>query len=82
MAGKTRLPFNQKPLLLNNGVVTLQLGSGKATSLLLDSHSFLQMDETGNTVVVCLLVHVVFVVLTNVFYNQCVVYLCLSVQKN
>jgi len=51
LAGKTRLPFNQKPLLLNNGVVTLQLGSGKATSLLLDSHSFLQMDETGNTVV-------------------------------
>uniref|UniRef100_H2YLV9 Anaphase-promoting complex subunit 4 WD40 domain-containing protein n=1 Tax=Ciona savignyi TaxID=51511 RepID=H2YLV9_CIOSA len=36
--GATHLPFTQRPLLLYNGTLTLQLASGKTTTLLLDTH--------------------------------------------
>ncbi|XP_076826013.1 WD repeat-containing protein 19-like isoform X2 [Clavelina lepadiformis] len=48
LVGKTHLPFTQKPLLLHNGSLTLQLASGKTTSLLLDTHSFLKVSEENN----------------------------------
>jgi len=44
LVGQTRLPFSQRPLLVNNGTVTLQSSSGKINYLLLDTHSFLSPD--------------------------------------
>uniref|UniRef100_S4RCS6 WD repeat-containing protein 19 n=1 Tax=Petromyzon marinus TaxID=7757 RepID=S4RCS6_PETMA len=41
LAGGTKLPFSQKPLLLYNGELTCQTGSGKTNNLLLGSHAFL-----------------------------------------
>nr|XP_002124215.1 WD repeat-containing protein 19-like [Ciona intestinalis] len=46
VVGTTHLPFTQRPLLLYNGTLTLQLASGKTTSLLLDTHSFLRVTES------------------------------------
>ena len=39
MAGQTKLPFGQVPLLLHNGEVSLQTSSGKVQPLMLDSHN-------------------------------------------
>ncbi|GCB62944.1 hypothetical protein scyTo_0007313 [Scyliorhinus torazame] len=41
LAGGTKLPFSHKPLLLYNGELTCQTQSGKISSILLSTHSFL-----------------------------------------
>ena len=38
--GESKLPYGQVPLLLNNGEVTLQTGSGKTINVVLDTHNF------------------------------------------
>nr|CAB3267687.1 WD repeat-containing protein 19-like [Phallusia mammillata] len=45
LIGTTHLPLNQKPLLLYNGSLTLQIASGKTTSMLLDTHSFISVPD-------------------------------------
>ncbi|XP_033108550.1 WD repeat-containing protein 19-like isoform X2 [Anneissia japonica] len=40
LAGTTKLPYAQKPLLLYNGEVTCQTPSGKTTTLQLSTHNF------------------------------------------
>lgn len=39
--GSTKLPFSHKPLMLYNGRLTCQTQSGKTSSILLSTHSFL-----------------------------------------
>ncbi|XP_030643578.1 WD repeat-containing protein 19 [Chanos chanos] len=46
LVGGTKLPFSHKPLLLYNGELTCQTQSGKMSSVVLSTHSFL---NTGNT---------------------------------
>ncbi|KAI1887644.1 hypothetical protein AGOR_G00192430 [Albula goreensis] len=41
LAGGTKLPFSHKPLLLYNGELTCQTQSGKTSSVVLSTHSFL-----------------------------------------
>ena len=38
--GETKLPYGQVPLMLHNGDVTLQTGSGKTLVITLETHSF------------------------------------------
>ncbi len=40
MAGETKLPYGQIPIMLHNGEVTLQTSSGKVATLMLDTHNF------------------------------------------
>ncbi|KAK3532252.1 hypothetical protein QTP86_011841 [Hemibagrus guttatus] len=48
LAGATKLPFSHKPLLLYNGDLTCQTQSGKTSSILLSTHSFLSVRLTGS----------------------------------
>ncbi|XP_036373153.1 WD repeat-containing protein 19 [Megalops cyprinoides] len=41
LAGGTKLPFSHKPLLLYNGELTCQTQSGKTSSVVLSTHTFL-----------------------------------------
>ena len=38
--GETKLPYGHVPLMLHNGDVTLQTGSGRTLVVCLESHSF------------------------------------------
>ena len=40
LAGETKLPFSQVPLMLYNGEVSLQTSSGKVQPLMLETHNF------------------------------------------
>ncbi len=40
LAGETKLPYGQIPIMLHNGEVTLQTSSGKVATLMLDTHNF------------------------------------------
>lgn len=40
LVGDMHLPFGQLPLLLYSGEVTLLTGSGRAASLILDTHKY------------------------------------------
>ena len=53
LVGSTHLPFSQNPLLLYNGTLTLHLSSGKTSSLMLDTHSFLKLTEGNRDLPVC-----------------------------
>jgi len=59
LVGTTHLPINQKPLLLYNGSLTVIIASGKTSSLLLETHSFLRATEKdGELPVIALLLDV------------------------
>ncbi|KAF4071641.1 hypothetical protein AMELA_G00275630 [Ameiurus melas] len=49
LAGATKLPFSHKPLLLYNGELTCQTQSGKTSSVLLSTHSFLNSTQTSSS---------------------------------
>ena len=40
LAGESKLPYGQVPIMLHNGEVTLQTSSGKVATLVLDTHNF------------------------------------------
>ncbi len=40
LAGDSKLPFGQVPVMLHNGEVTLQTSSGKIQTVMLDTHNF------------------------------------------
>ncbi len=40
LAGESKLPYGQVPVMLHNGEVTLQTSSGKVQTLMLDTHNF------------------------------------------
>ncbi|MFT7807501.1 WD repeat-containing protein 19 [Arapaima gigas] len=42
LAGGTKLPFSHKPLLLYNGELTCQTQSGKTSTVMLSTHTFLE----------------------------------------
>ncbi|XP_071847434.1 WD repeat-containing protein 19-like isoform X2 [Apostichopus japonicus] len=42
LAGSTKLPFSQKPLMLYGGEVTCQTGSGKVSNVQLTTHNFME----------------------------------------
>ena len=54
LAGTTKLPFAQQPLMLYNGEMTCQTQSGKTALLQLSSHNFLErphdlkLDDVSN----------------------------------
>ncbi|MCJ8749256.1 hypothetical protein PDJAM_G00174210 [Pangasius djambal] len=49
LVGATKLPFSHKPLLLYNGGLTCQTQSGKTSSILLSTHSFLNTTQTSSS---------------------------------
>ncbi|MCI4395062.1 hypothetical protein PGIGA_G00175990 [Pangasianodon gigas] len=49
LVGATKLPFSHKPLLLYNGELTCQTQSGKTSSILLSTHSFLSTTQTNSS---------------------------------
>lgn len=49
LVGATKLPFSHKPLLLYNGELTCQTQSGKTSSVLLSTHSFLNNVQTSSS---------------------------------
>ena len=40
LAGESKLPYGQVPIMLHNGEVTLQTSSGKVATVILDTHNF------------------------------------------
>ena len=40
LAGESKLPYGQVPIMLHNGEITLQTSSGKVATLMLDTHNF------------------------------------------
>ena len=40
LAGESKLPYGQVPVMLHNGEVTLQTSSGKVATVMLDTHNF------------------------------------------
>ena len=40
LAGESKLPYGQVPIMLHNGEVTLQTSSGKVATVMLDTHNF------------------------------------------
>ncbi|TSN95726.1 WD repeat-containing protein 19 [Bagarius yarrelli] len=48
LAGATKLPFSHKPLLLYNGELTCQTQSGKTSSIILSTHTFLNPTQTSS----------------------------------
>ena len=40
LAGESKLPYGQVPVMLYNGEITLQTSSGKVSTLVLDTHNF------------------------------------------
>ncbi|KAL7856198.1 hypothetical protein AOLI_G00198020 [Acnodon oligacanthus] len=49
LVGSTKLPFSHKPLLLYNGELMCQTQSGKTSSVVLSTHSFLSHTHTDSS---------------------------------
>lgn len=49
LVGATKLPFSHKPLLLHNGELTCQTQSGKINSVVLNTHSFLNIPHSDTS---------------------------------
>ncbi len=52
LAGESKLPYGQVPIMFYNGEVTLQTSSGKVSALVLDTHNFDEklQDQTAEQV--------------------------------
>ena len=53
LAGESKLPYGQVPIMLHNGEITLQTSSGNVATLMLDTHNFDEKLQDQSSEQVC-----------------------------